>query len=259
MKARAELQVARQGMADREIKLGPGGIRDIEFTVQLLQLVHGHADPGLRSPTTLTALEEMGVAGYIDPEDAARLADAYRLLRTVEHRLQLVDEQQVHAMPTDPDAVDHLARVLGYRDTTARHRGRAARRRAPPAAARRAIDPAARLLPAAARSVRRRPRARSAPRPRSTRLKAFGFTDAKRTQAAVRELTRGLNRSSRLMQQMLPLHARLAVGLARPRPRAAPAAQPADRPPSGRPRWSRRSASHPNRPSASASCSAPAA
>ena len=161
MKARAEELVARQGLTDRELKRGPGGIRDIEFTVQLLQLVHGHADAGLRSPTTLVALAEMGDAGYIDPDDAARLADAYRFLRRVEHRLQLVDEQQVHAVPTDPDALDHLARVLGYRDATAGTRRRAARHRARAAASLgvRSIHERVYFRPAA-RGVRRRQRAR---------------------------------------------------------------------------------------------------
>jgi len=204
MKARAEELVARQGMSDRELKLGPGGIRDIEFTVQLLQLVHGHADVGLRSPTTLVALAEMGDAGYIDPDDATRLADAYRMLRTVEHRLQMVDEQQVHALPTDADSLDHLARVLGYRDATA---GTAAEQ----------LDGELRRRRLGVRSIQQRVYFRPlleafatgegalSPEAAVARMKAFGFTDAKRTQAAVRELTRGLNRSSRLMQQMLPL------------------------------------------------------
>ena len=204
MKHRAEELVARRGLADRELKLGPGGIRDIEFTVQLLQLVHGHADADLRSPTTLVALAEMGEAGYVDPEDATRLAEAYRMLRTVEHRLQLVDEQQVHTLPTDRDALDHLARVLGYRDTT---RGTAAEQ----------LDSELRLRRLGVRSIHQRVYFRPlleafatgegalSPEAAVARLQAFGFTDAKRTQAAVRELTRGLNRSSRLMQQMLPL------------------------------------------------------
>jgi glutamate-ammonia-ligase adenylyltransferase len=204
MKARAEELVARQGLADREIKLGPGGIRDIEFTVQLLQLVHGHSDPDLRSPTTLVALAEMGDAGYVDPGDATQLGDAYRVLRTVEHRLQMVDEQQVHALPTDPVALDHLARVLGYRDTPA---GTAAEQ----------LDAELRRRRLGVRSIHQRVYFRPlleafasgggalSPEAAVARMQAFGFTDAKRTQAAVRELTRGLNRSSRLMQQMLPL------------------------------------------------------
>src|SRR5207247_4475768 len=93
MKARAEQEVSRRGLADREIKRGRGGIRDIEFAVQLLQLVHGRHDPDIRSPTTLDALAALAEHGYIDVDDARVLDEAYRLLRTVEHRLQLEREQ----------------------------------------------------------------------------------------------------------------------------------------------------------------------
>src|SRR6202043_739222 len=92
MKARTEELLRRQGLQERELKRGRGGIRDIEFAVQLLQLVHGRADPTLRSPTTLSALSELASAGYVDQRDAEVFAAAYRFLRTVEHRLQLWDE-----------------------------------------------------------------------------------------------------------------------------------------------------------------------
>src|SRR5258706_9981002 len=119
MKARAEGEIARQQLSDREVKRGRGGIRDIEFAVQLLQLVHGRDDDTIRSPTTLVALEELGRAGYIDQSDADTFAAAYRFLRDVEHRLQLVEEQQVHAVPADEATRSRLARVMGYRDTPA--------------------------------------------------------------------------------------------------------------------------------------------
>jgi [glutamine synthetase] adenylyltransferase / [glutamine synthetase]-adenylyl-L-tyrosine phosphorylase len=115
MKARSEEMLAKKGLTDREVKRGRGGIRDIEFSVQLLQLVHGRADPELRSPTTLDALAEMGAHGYVDPADARALDAAYRLLRTVEHRLQLVHEQQVHTLPAPSDlgGGDRMARGGG--------------------------------------------------------------------------------------------------------------------------------------------------
>jgi [glutamine synthetase] adenylyltransferase / [glutamine synthetase]-adenylyl-L-tyrosine phosphorylase len=115
-KGRAEAEVRRRGLAEREIKLGQGGIRDIEFAVQLLQLVHGRRDPQIRAPATLAALEELGQGGYVRADDAAGLAGHYRFLRTVEHRLQLEDQRQVHAIPADPELRGRLARVLGYRD-----------------------------------------------------------------------------------------------------------------------------------------------
>ena len=101
---------------DREIKRGPGGLRDIEFAVQLLQLVHGRLDPDLRSPTTLVALAELGRAGYVDEDDASRLAEAYRFLRRLEHRLQLREGTQVYAMPAaeaEQAARPATARVKG--------------------------------------------------------------------------------------------------------------------------------------------------
>src|SRR5437588_3534049 len=116
MKARAEGEVARRGLTTREVKRGPGGIRDVEFSVQLLQLVHGRHDPALRVPATLPALAELATSGYVAEDDAATMAEAYRFLRTVEHRLQLVEEQQVHSVPASRETRTHLARVMGYRD-----------------------------------------------------------------------------------------------------------------------------------------------
>src|SRR5260370_30287141 len=115
MKARAEAEVQRRGLGDRELKRGRGGIRDVEFSVQLLQLVHGRQDPSIRSANTLEALTELADGRYIEPGDAPRLTAAYSFLRTVEHRLQLRDEQQTHTLPAEVAARTLLARVLGYR------------------------------------------------------------------------------------------------------------------------------------------------
>ncbi len=108
--------MARQGLSQREIKLGRGGIRDIEFAVQLLQLVHGRQDESLRAPSTLAALAALAAGGYVARQDAEGLAGAYRFLRSVEHRLQLFWDRQVHALPASAESRAHLARVLGYRD-----------------------------------------------------------------------------------------------------------------------------------------------
>ncbi|MGI8809877.1 MAG: bifunctional [glutamine synthetase] adenylyltransferase/[glutamine synthetase]-adenylyl-L-tyrosine phosphorylase [Acidimicrobiales bacterium] len=206
MKARAESELARKGLTDREVKRGRGGIRDIEFSVQLLQLVHGRHDPAMRSPNTLDALAEMGAGGYVEPGDARSLDYAYRLLRAVEHRLQLVAEQQVHTLPTSADALDRLARVMGYRDTAEASAGELlagylSRQQATVRAIHEHLffRP---LLDQLTRGAADRVLPDEAVR---TRLAAFGFTDAERTRQALHELTRGLTRSSRLMQQMLPL------------------------------------------------------
>jgi glutamate-ammonia-ligase adenylyltransferase len=205
MKARAEADVARRGLSDRELKLGSGGIRDVEFAVQLLQLVHGGADEELRSPTTLTALAELADAGYVARHDADQLTAAYRHLRTVEHRLQLDDEQQVHAIPEDELEQDRLARVLGYSGTVeASAAERFVRDLRHHQSTVRAIHERLwfrPLLEAFAHDGDRILTEEAA----AARLAAFGFSDVERTRQAVRELTRGLTRSSRLMQQLLPL------------------------------------------------------
>src|SRR4051794_4247297 len=101
---------------DREVKLGPGGLRDVEFAVQLLQLVHGRSDESLRSPTTLVALNALAAGGYVAREDAAGLDAAYRFLRTVEHRLQLGQLRRTHLLPTSQPELRRLARSMGFRD-----------------------------------------------------------------------------------------------------------------------------------------------
>ena len=132
--------------ADRQLKLGPGGLRDVEFSVQLLQLVHGRADDSLRSGTTLEALDALARGGYVGREDAATLDEAYRLLRTLEHRIQLFRLRRTHLMPTAEGDLRRLGRALGHRREPVAVRGgpvAAARPRGPP-------HPRAPLLPAAA-------------------------------------------------------------------------------------------------------------
>ena len=98
--------------AGREIKLGPGGLRDIEFAVQLLQLVHGRTDESLRSPSTLPALAALAAGGYVARDDASDLADAYRFLRQVEHLLQLYKLSRTHILPEDPAVLRRLGRAM---------------------------------------------------------------------------------------------------------------------------------------------------
>jgi len=212
MKARAEAIVARRGLDHRELKSGRGGIRDVEFSVQLLQLVHGGRDPSLRLRATLACLAEMAQAGYVATADAAGLAIAYRFLRTVEHRLQLVEEAQVHTVPSDRQALDRLARTLGFHGgghetPCERFTSVLARYQATSRAIHERLffRP---LLEAFASTPAPRPGPPEhwfAPEAAQERLRAFGFADAERTRQALGELTRGLTRSSRLMQQLLPL------------------------------------------------------
>ena len=209
MKRRAEDEVSRRGLSDREIKRGPGGIRDIEFALQLLQLVHGRLDEALRTPTTLRALAELQAAGYVGLDDADQLGAAYRFLRRVEHVLQLEDEHQVHVVP---DATPTRARPGPDPGLPQRgHRRRPSSTSTPTSPRHRAAARAIHerlwfrpLLEAFAAS-RRTLSVGLSPDATAERLAAFGFADVERTRAAVADLTRGLTRSSRLMQQLLPL------------------------------------------------------
>ena len=147
-KVRLEEYIRARGKEFIEVKRGRGGIRDVEFAVQLLQIVHGRSNERLRNPGTLPALAALADEGYVARDDAAVLADAYRFLRRLEHRLQMVRDLQTHDLP-DRSGGAHHARALAR----ARGRGGAAGRirphdRAGPPA------PRAALLPPAARGVR---------------------------------------------------------------------------------------------------------
>jgi glutamate-ammonia-ligase adenylyltransferase len=100
--------------ADRELKLGVGGLRDVEFAVQLLQLVHGRADEQIRPPTTLSALSQLTEAGYVGREDGEALHAAYAFLRQLEHRIQLHRLRRTHLVPDDDAALRRLGRSLGF-------------------------------------------------------------------------------------------------------------------------------------------------
>lgn len=99
---------------DRELKLGAGGLRDVEFAVQLLQLVHGRTDPDLRLPGTLMGLRSLIRGGYVGRTDGAEMAAAYTFLRRAEHRLQLQRLRRTHLLPEDGSDMEWLARSDGY-------------------------------------------------------------------------------------------------------------------------------------------------
>ncbi|MGG5819556.1 bifunctional [glutamine synthetase] adenylyltransferase/[glutamine synthetase]-adenylyl-L-tyrosine phosphorylase [Falsiroseomonas sp. HW251] len=107
--AHAEVQVA-----GHDVKLGRGGIREIEFSTQVLQLIWGGRDPVLRDPTTLGALAALAAAGRIERRAAADLADAYVFLRQVEHRLQMVADRQTHRLPEDEQGLARIASFMGF-------------------------------------------------------------------------------------------------------------------------------------------------
>ena len=189
--------------ADRQLKLGPGGLRDVEFSVQLLQLVHGRADDSLRSGTTLEALDALARGGYVGRDDAAALDESYRFLRTLEHRIQLYRLRRTHLMPTaDPD-LRRLGRGLGYRsaaeaEVVARwqQQAREVRRiherlfyRPLLAAVARLSTSEARLAPEAARE----------------RLAALGFRDPAGAMRHLEALTSGVSRRAAIQRTLLPV------------------------------------------------------
>lgn len=101
-----------------DLKRGRGGIREVEFFTQIHQLIHGGRDPALRVPVTRDALAALAAAGWIDTGDAVALADAYRSLRTIEHRVQMVDDRQTHSLPQGA-ALDGVAALHGLKNGAA--------------------------------------------------------------------------------------------------------------------------------------------
>jgi glutamate-ammonia-ligase adenylyltransferase len=116
MRRRVEDHIPAE-LVERELKLGRGGLRDVEFAVQLLQLVHGRSDDALRLGSTTQALAALGAGGYVGRADAAVLGESYRFLRTLEHRLQLRKLRRTHLFPEENNLVDlrWLARAAGVR------------------------------------------------------------------------------------------------------------------------------------------------
>jgi len=208
------------GEAGRELKLGPGGLRDIEFAVQLLQLVHGRSDDTVRSPATLPALAALADGGYVGRADAASLAAAYRFLRSVEHLLQLRQLRRTHTLPDDPAVLRRLGRALRTEEV-----GAAATGRAPEPSPSRA-DPAAELAAAWRRhaaEVRRlheklfyRPlleavarlpseAARLTPEAAQARLEALGYADPAGALRHIEALTSGVSRRAAIQRTLLPV------------------------------------------------------
>ncbi|WP_459077398.1 bifunctional [glutamate--ammonia ligase]-adenylyl-L-tyrosine phosphorylase/[glutamate--ammonia-ligase] adenylyltransferase [Pseudoxanthomonas fibrivorans] len=113
MKAAIVAEVQRRDMAD-DLKRGPGGIREVEFLVQSLQLIRGGREPALRGRRLLPALEALVAAGQIAPDHGRALADAYRFLRRLENRVQMLRDAQTHALPGGEEERERFALALGY-------------------------------------------------------------------------------------------------------------------------------------------------
>ncbi len=188
--------------AERQLKLGSGGLRDVEFAVQLLQLVHGRADPEIRQPTTLSALAELTRHGYVGREDGEALRDAYAFLRTLEHRIQLFQLRRTHVVPEDEGSLRRLGRSMGYTkepvhalDREWQHHRREVRRLHEKLFYRPLLTAVARLVGDEARLT---------PEAASRRMAALGFADPDAALRHLEALTAGVTRTSNIQRQLLP-------------------------------------------------------
>jgi glutamate-ammonia-ligase adenylyltransferase len=202
MRRRVERHVPPE-QAGRQLKLGPGGLRDIEFAVQLLQLVHGRSDESLRVGGTIEALRALAAGGYVGRVDAAQLEETYGFLRMLEHRLQLYRLRRTHLLPEATDELRRLGRALGMRadpvtqlDRAWRAHAREARRlheklfyRPLLAAVARIPSEATRLTESAARQ----------------RLEALGYADPAGAMRHLEALTLGMTRRAAIQRTLLPV------------------------------------------------------
>lgn len=189
--------------ADRQLKLGVGGLRDVEFTVQLLQMVHGRADEEIRSPTTLSALHALSAGGYVGRDHAARLGVCYRLLRALEHRIQLHRLRRTHLMPTAEADLRRLARSLRLEPAgpdALLDRWRTVRRDVRHLHEELFYRP---LLPATAHLTREE--ASLAPEAARARLAAIGYRDPAGAVRHIAALTEGVSRRAAIQRQLLPV------------------------------------------------------
>ena len=199
----------RADHADRELKLGSGGLRDAEFAVQLLQLVHGRGDETLRGQNTLETLAALGAGGYVGRDDAANLAASYRFLRMLEHRVQLQRLRRTHLLPTADDVAGlrWLARAAKLRPDgssdavgvlraeLARHTVRVRRLHQKlfyrPLLESVARVPSEELVLTATSATRR--------------LAALGWSSAQGALGHITALTSGVSRASRIQRALLPV------------------------------------------------------
>jgi len=115
MKAMIEREVLRRNIED-DIKLGAGGIREVEFIVQVFQLIYGGSKLELQDRQCLVSLHHLGEVGLLDAQAVAELEDAYLFLRRVEHAIQALNDQQTQSLPSEPDLRQRMIEALGFAD-----------------------------------------------------------------------------------------------------------------------------------------------
>ena len=190
------------GEVDSQIKLGPGGLRDIEFTVQLLQLVHGRTDSSLRKRDTLGAIKALATGGYIAREDGKRFSDHYRFLRLLEHRIQLSQLRRTHLMPSDELSRRAIARALSLELSAVKliERWEAVKLEVRDLHQQLFYRP---LLSAVSGLSHEDLELTSAQA--QDRLGAIGFQDTRSALAHITALTSGLSRRASIQRQLLPV------------------------------------------------------
>ena len=189
--------------AERQLKLGSGGLRDVEFAVQLLQLVHGRVDLSLRRPDTLGALRALTQGGYVGRADGEALHEAYAFLRTLEHRLQLHQLRRTHVVPDDEIALRRIGRSVGLlkqpvealTDAWQHHRREV--RRLHEKLFYRPLLSAVAALPGE--------EARLTPEAAGSRLAALGYEDPSAALRHLEALTAGVSRRATVQRALLPV------------------------------------------------------
>ncbi|MGO1384776.1 MAG: bifunctional [glutamine synthetase] adenylyltransferase/[glutamine synthetase]-adenylyl-L-tyrosine phosphorylase [Arachnia sp.] len=185
--------------AAREIKLGEGGLRDTEFAVQLLQLVHGRADESLRVRGTFTALAALVASGYIGRSDGGEMEEAYRLQRVLEHRVQLRQLRRTHLMPDDERVVATIARSIGLNSEDMQKKWRRSTLTVLRLQRQIFFSPLLEMVSAIpAEGLRLSPEAAQA------RMRALGFSDPRSALAHIQALTKGSTRRAGIQRQLLP-------------------------------------------------------
>lgn len=185
--------------ANREIKLGEGGLRDTEFSVQVLQLVHGRADERIRSRGTFPALDQLVRHGYIGRADGADMEAAYRFQRVLEHRVQLRRLRRDHVLPSQEDQLQQIARTLSMSVKDLNDRWKESTRSVRRLQQRIFFSPlldAVSTIPASG--------LRLSSDAAQTRLRALGFMDPRAALTHIEALTRGSSRTSEIQRQLMP-------------------------------------------------------
>lgn len=187
---------------DLQIKLGPGGLRDIEFTVQLLQLVHGRGDETLRVRDTIGALSALAAGGYVARSEALEFSNHYKFLRLLEHRIQMSDMRRTHLMPTSENRVRAIARAVSTKWTSEELISRWESTKAEVRTLHQRIF--YRPLLAAVSKLSDESLELTNDQAED-RLRAIGFGDAKGALNHIKALSSGLSRRAAIQKQLLPV------------------------------------------------------